>query len=227
MEWCSQVSDTDRRSFILSYRTIRVSACIVSLILVLAAVPTVFAEEQVLIAYGGHNESIAPMWIGIARGFFRKYGLDVRLVQVRSGAMIMSALASRDISVGWPAVTSVLNAASGGLRISFVASPTRKIIRNLMVRKEIKSLDDLRGKVLGVQSIGGGNWLQTMIVLDALGVDPNKYGLKTRIIGDETAITQALLSEIIDAAVLPYSFSEVLKRSGFRSLADAADLNAP
>ena len=47
------------------------------------------------------------------------------------------------------------------------------------MRKDIDSLAALREKIVGVQSIGGGFWLQTMIVLDRLGVDPDKNGLSS------------------------------------------------
>jgi len=226
-EWRPQVSDTDRRSFILSYKTIRVSACIVCLILSLAAIPAVLAEEQVLIAYAGHNEAVAPMWVGIEKGLFKKYGLEVRMLQVRSGPLIMATLASGSVGVVWPASSSVLSVAAGGLKVSCVASPNNNIPRELVVRKETKSFEELRGRVIGVQSIGGGFWLQTMIVLDNIGLDPEKYQLRMRVIGDTATITQALISGNIDAAVLPYSFSGLAKRAGFHSLADTGKLKIP
>ena len=93
-----------------------------------------------------------------------------------------------------------------------------------MTRKEIKSLEELRGKTFGVQSIGGGFWLQTMLLLDHLNIDADKYQLKIRVMGDTATITQALITGQVDAAVLPYSFSEVAKRAGYHSLADAGEL---
>jgi ABC-type nitrate/sulfonate/bicarbonate transport system substrate-binding protein len=95
------------------------------------------------------------------------------------------------------------------------------------VRKEIKSLDELRGRVFGVQSIGGGFWLNTMLALENLGLDPEKYHLSMRIVGDVPTVTQALMAGNIDAAVLPYSFGDVAKRAGFRSLADTGKLKFP
>jgi len=211
----------------LSYKTIRVSACIVCLILSLAAIPAVLAEEQVLIAYGGHNETVVPMWVGIQKGFFKKYSLEVKMVQVRSGQMIMSTLAAGSVQAVWPAPSSVLNAASGGMKISCVASGSNRIPRELVVQKEIKSVEDLRGKVFGVQSIGGGMWLRAMIVLENLGVDADKYQLKMRVIGDDAMVIQALITGNVDAAILPYGFSGLAKRAGLRSLADTAELKAP
>ena len=45
------------------------------------------------------------------------------------------------------------------------------------MRKGIESTEDLRGKSFGVQSIGGGAWLSTMVALDALGLDPDKLNV--------------------------------------------------
>jgi ABC-type nitrate/sulfonate/bicarbonate transport system substrate-binding protein len=71
-----------------------------------------------------------------------------------------------------------------------------------------------------VQSIGGGFWLSTMVALDGLGLDPEKYKLNMRVLGDTTTVTQALASGNVDAAVIPYSFADMAKRAGARSLAD-------
>lgn len=179
---------------------------------------SVQAEEKMLVAYGGHSESVANMWVGIEKGLFKKYGVDVRMLQVRSGPLIMATLASGDVHVIWTAPSSVLSAVSGGLKLSCVASTTNNLPRELVVRKEIKSLNDLRGKVFGVQSLGGGLWLQTMVVLEQLGIDPDAYQLRVRVIGDIPTVTQALLSGNVDAAVLPYSFADMARRAGLHSL---------
>ncbi len=185
------------------------------------------AEEQVLIAYAGQNETVAPMWVGIEKGLFKKYGLDAKMLQVRSGPVIMSALASGSVKCIWPASSSALSAASGGLNVSCAACSFDKIPRELVVRKEIKSFDDLRGKVFGVQSIGGGFWLQTVIPLERLGLDPDRDQLRMRVIGDTATVTQALIAKMIDAAMLPYSFSNQAKREGLHSLADIGKLKFP
>ncbi len=89
-----------------------------------------------------------------------------------------------------------------------------------MVRKEIDSLAALRGKSLGVQSIGGGFWLQAMMVLDGVGVDPDKFGMKLRVIGEEPTIVQALLAGNIDASVFTLPSAAVAKRSGMRGIGE-------
>jgi ABC-type nitrate/sulfonate/bicarbonate transport system substrate-binding protein len=185
------------------------------------------AQETFRVSYGGYNETAAPMWVGIEKGFFKKYGIDASMIQVRNGALSVATLVAKEVEAVYPAQSTILSTVSGGVRLGCIASAINKIPRALIVRKEIKSLEDLRGKSVGVQSIGGGFWLQTMIILDHLGVDPDKFALKLRVIGDAPVIAQALLAGNIDVAAMTYGLSEGLLKAGFRSLADAADLKAP
>jgi ABC-type nitrate/sulfonate/bicarbonate transport system substrate-binding protein len=185
------------------------------------------SPAPILIAYAGQNETVGPMWVGIEKGTFKKYGLDVRMVQMRNGSLSMATLSSGQVQYNYGSPGNALSAAVGGMKIHCVASAVHKIPRELVARKEIRTLEDLRGKTFGVQSIGGGFWLQTMIALDQIGIDPEKYDLKMRILGDTATVTQALGAGGVDATVIPYSFSEAAKRAGANVLADIGKLNFP
>jgi len=143
----------------------------VFLMVKLAMLSAPHAQDKLLISYGGHNETVGPMWVAVDKGIFKRYSLDVNMLQVRNGQISLTALMAGDVQAFWPAISSVISGVSGGAKIGCVASPFNKISRELIVRKEIESLAALREKIFGVQSIGGGFWLQTMIVLDRLGVD--------------------------------------------------------
>jgi ABC-type nitrate/sulfonate/bicarbonate transport system substrate-binding protein len=196
---------------------------LVSLVLAFLSVGprAVNAAVPLLIAYGGHNETMAPIWVGIAKGLFRKHGADPRALQTRSGPIMMATLASGGASLVWAAPGSAMNSSIGGMKLTCFAAGNNAMPRELVARKGIESIEDLRGKTFGVQSIGGGFWLSTMVALDALGLDPDKHKLNMRVIGDTTTVTQALISGNVDAAVLPYSFADIAKRAGARALADA------
>ncbi len=209
------------------YRKSWTFTALIFLLLNFSLLPTPQAQEKILMSYGGFNETVGPMWVSVDKGFFKKYGLDVSMLQVRNGQVSLTALMSGDVQAFWPAISSVLSGVSGGAKIGCIASPFNRIARELIVRKEIDSLAALREKVVGVQSIGGGFWLQTMIVLERLGVDPDKNGLKLRVIGDEPTILQALLASNIDAAVITIASAGIAKRAGLRSLANTAELKVP
>jgi len=205
-------------------------AFLLSIIFTMVALPSVASAQTlppILVAYAGQNETVGPMWVGIEKGTFKRYGLDVRLVQLRNGSLSMATLSSGQVQYNYGSPGNALSAAAGGMKIHCVASPVQRIPRELVARKEIQTIEDLRGKTFGVQSIGGGFWLQTMIALDQLGIDPEKYDLKMRILGDTATVTQALGSGGVDATVIPYSFSEAAKRAGANVLADIGKLNFP
>ena len=79
------------------------------------------ASGELLVAYGGHNETMAPMWVGVDRGLFRKRGVDPRVLQTRSGPIMMATLASGGAPLVWAAPTSAISAALGGMKLSCFA----------------------------------------------------------------------------------------------------------
>lgn len=145
----------------------RLTNVIVSLArtLIMAGIFATPASAQTLetfrVSYGGYNETATPMWVGIDKGIFRKYAIDASMIQVRSGALSVAALIAKEVDAVWPAQSTILSTVFGGVKLGCIASPINKIPRLLVVRKDIATIEDLRGKVVGVQSIGGGFWLQT------------------------------------------------------------------
>ncbi|MEX0805937.1 MAG: ABC transporter substrate-binding protein [Candidatus Binatia bacterium] len=137
----------------------RLSLAPIFIVAILLPSAKIRAAGPLLIAYGGHNETMAPLWVGIETGLFRKHGVDPRVLQTRAGPIMMATLASGGAPLVWAAPTSALSASLGGMKLGCFAVGNDRIPRELNVRKGIESMDDLRGKTFGVQSIGGGFWL--------------------------------------------------------------------
>jgi len=110
---------------------------IVFLIAHIAMFSAAQAQDKLLISYGGHNETVGPMWVAVDRGLFKKYGLEVNMLQVRNGQVSLTAVMSGDVQAFWPAVSSVLSGVSGGAKLGCIAHPFNKISRELIVRKDI------------------------------------------------------------------------------------------
>ena len=70
----------------------------ISLFLNLATLSAPQAQEKMLMSYGGFNETVGPMWVAVDKGFFKKYGLDVSMLQVRNGQVSLTALMSSHMS---------------------------------------------------------------------------------------------------------------------------------
>jgi ABC-type nitrate/sulfonate/bicarbonate transport system substrate-binding protein len=183
-----------------------------------------YADDIVHMSYGGHNETIGPYWVAVDKALYQKHGIDARLLQVRNAQISLTALVSGEVPIFLPSIANVLSGVSAGAKLGCVAFPIKGVSRELVVRKEIDSLAALRGKSIGVQSIGGGFWLQTMMLLDAAGVDPDKLAMKMRVIGEEATIVQALVAGNVDAAVVTLPSAAVAKRGGMRMLVNSAEL---
>ena len=190
-------------------------------LLVHAAAPLV----KVLVTTGSASEREGALYVAQDQGFFRRYGVDLTLVQARNGPVGMAALSSGESFMHWGSVSGAnLGAISEGADLVFVAGFINRLTGVFAANPKIKSPTDLRGKSLGVNSLSGGTWIFTMLTLDHWGLSPERDQIRMRGLGDSSIISQALLAGNIDAAYLSYSFAKVVENKGFRVLADLQKL---
>jgi len=201
------------------------------LILTLSSVAPSFAAQpltKVIMTTGSFSEREAAMYVAEDYGFFRRYGLDLTFVQVRSGPVGMAALASGESQFHEGSATgAVLGSAAEGTDLVFVAGMINKLIGDIMALPTIKSPADLKGKMIGVTSASGGSWMFTTLALEYWGIDAKRDGISFRILGNEAVRSQALMNDAIAATHLGYTFAGPLKARGFTNLADLADLPIP
>ena len=202
---------------------------IVALLLGTIGASYVHAATQTVISYASFNERTAGiLLVAEDQGFFRKQDLDARLVYVRAGNVALSALAAGESQFYFGSGTGVtLGAVAGGLDGVFVAGLVNRLTGTFVVHPQIKTPADLKGRNIGVQSIGGGIWMITMLVLDHWGIEPKRDGMNLRIIGDEAVLAQALATNVIEGSYFGYTLGSILKRQGFNVLADLASLKIP
>jgi len=181
----------------------------------------------VRIAYGAFNEKILALWIGVEQGFFRKHGVNVELITIRTGDQTVAALASGDVQIAFTIPGSVLNAFVGGIDVAFFGGIVNRADGDFVVAPTIRRAEDLRGKRLGVQSIGGGVWSLSMLALEHLKLEPTRDKVTVLVLGDQSVLTQAMAAGRIDAAYLGYTFSALLKQKGFPVLLDIGKAPIP
>ena len=183
---------------------------------------------KVVMTTGSLSEREGVVYVAQDQGLFRKYGIDLSFVQVRNGPVGMSALTSGETQFHWGSVSGAnLGAISEGADLVFVAGFINKLTGNFMANPKIKSPAELKGKSLGVNSLSGGGWIFTMLVLDYWGLAPERDKIQFRTLGDQAVITQGLMNGTVDAAFVGYTFGKILQSKGFRLLADAEKLPIP
>ena len=183
---------------------------------------------RVVITPAGFSEREGLLVVARNQGFFRKRNLDAQLVLMPNAPTAFSALSAGEshFYFGTASGTS-LGAILNGLDGVFVAGFINKLVGAFAVGKDIRTPNDLKGKQIGVASLGGGNWMYTMIAFDHWGIDPKRDNITFRIIGNTGVRAQSIASGIIAGSMLGYTFATNLRRDGYPILADVADLNIP
>lgn len=205
------------------------SSLLALVLLLVLPLPRLAAAELPLvrIAHGAFSEKIGIMWVGAEQGIFRKHGVNVEVINIRSGPQTMAALASGDIQVAYTIPGSVVSAATGGFDVAFFAGLVNKADGDFIASPNIRSAADLKGKRIGVQSIGGGVWSMAMLAIEHLGLEPNRDKMTVMIIGDSPVLAQSLESGGIEATYLNYTHSRSLKDKGFPVLLDLGKAPIP
>ena len=208
------------------------SVIVVGLFFLCAPATVTFAASpaaRVVLVYSSLNErGSGALLVARDQGFFRKHELDAHLIYVRSGAVALSALSAGEAQLYFGSATgSTLGAMAGGLDAVFVAGLVNKLNGTFVVTPTIQSPADLKGKNIGIQSVGGGIWMIVLLVLDHWGLDTKRDGINLRVLGDESVLAQALVTGAIDATYAGHTYGGMLKRQGFRVLADLSKLGIP
>ena len=197
---------------------------VVALVLQVSAAP---AAAKIAISFAGMNPRQTPLWIAQEQGFFAKHGVDADVVYIRTGPIQVAAVSTGATQIAYAGAASTLGAVGSGTDLRAIASFTNKLTYALMARPEIKKAEDLRGRRLGVQAIGGSVWMGAVLGLEYLGLDARRDNINILSIGDQTVAAQALEAGTIDATPLDGVFSRKLKQKGFSVVAELADTKIP
>ena len=168
-----------------SRRGLRQSLSAIFFLLAIFHAPTAEAAlflQKVVIVFAGFNERSGALFVAKDMRFFEEQGLDIQIVQVRNGQVAVAAMASNEAQFYTVSATgSSLGAMAAGLDLVFIAGIVNKLDGDFVASPGIKTPSDLKGKLLGVQSIGGGVWTFTMLALDHWGLclSGTKYSLES------------------------------------------------
>jgi NitT/TauT family transport system substrate-binding protein len=211
------------RSFGLSWRS--QSRMIIAMALIFLLGPNGLrganAQETVSIGIAGENFSFLPFRIAQERGFYRKHKLNVQHVRIPGANVAISALLSGNLDYGTHYQVTMLWGAKGlGTRAIF--STASRQLFSFVVQPTIHSVHDLKGKMLGIPSIGSLGHKITLRVLRKLGIDPEK-DVRMLAVGGDANRSQQLRAKQIDATMVNPPLSIMLRKEGFNLLLQAGD----
>lgn len=176
--------------------------------------------KKVSFAVGSISLAEIPFNVAKLKGFYREEGLDVDIILIR-GALGVQALVGGSVDYS-SSSGSVIAAGVRGLGVRLLMILSSKPQFDLVARPEIRSVQQLKGKTIGISSRGGAVDLLTQLILTQNGITPHKEATLV-VIGSQEEMMISLKSGLIAAALLTAPRHLMLYREGFTQVAYAGD----
>ena len=181
--------------------------------------PASAALRTIRIAMPGQPYIVA-FQVAKSRGYYLQENLDVELIQMPVGVGVNATVAG---NVEFAAMGSALfSAILGGAPLKIVMSSFRRPLFQVYAKPEIRDLSQLKGKKIGVPAIGTAGHSMLVEVLRKHGQDAGR-DFSMLGLGLTETLLQALLSGVIDAAILSPPYAFVAEDTGYRKVISFID----
>ena len=164
---------------------------------------------------------MVPLEFGINRGYFKRHGLDVQLITVRQSDVIIAATVNGDLNFMDIIPTAIL-ASVRALPIRTIAVVLKSAPYVLVGQPNLRSPGELKGKRIGVSSVGGMSAYLVREIIARSGLNPDR-DVTFLAIGGTAARSAALFGGTIDAALVVAPDNYPLERKGYQRLLLASD----
>jgi ABC-type nitrate/sulfonate/bicarbonate transport system substrate-binding protein len=190
------------------------------------AAGSVFGAEKttklapVRIGYVSRSILDMPFIIARDRGYFREEGLEPELIFMKAAQTIPAMLAN-GIDFGTATGTAVAAAVSG-VDVRVVFALTDKPSFDLLAHSSIATLQQMRGKKLGITAFGALAEILARQIFLANKIPPEQVTFLP--LGTSDVLYVALKAGTIDATMLQIPQTFLAQDEGFRKLAAGADV---
>jgi NitT/TauT family transport system substrate-binding protein len=180
------------------------------------------------VCYSAASGAQSVTWYAQENKLFEKYGLDVNLVYINGGSKSATALITKEMDFCSMAGDGVVNANLAGEDLVIIASFFNTYPGSIMVKPEIKTPIDLKGKTIANHNkFGGVTDNITRLTLNRLQLKPDQ-DVKLLPVGDqgERLLSMEATPEIVGTLII-VPFTLKAEEQGYQELVDIASLNLP
>jgi ABC-type nitrate/sulfonate/bicarbonate transport system substrate-binding protein len=155
---------------------------------------------------------------------WRKHGIEVRTIYLSSGTLMAQTLSSGDIGIAGFDTPAMLSLALAGNSLKVIAVPINRLEPLFVVRSNIKTPADLKGKKITISRFGSGSDIMTRVALRYWKLDPDK-DVSFFQSGNTPTRTAALIGGYMDAALVSSTgVAKIVATGCCRVLADLSEL---
>jgi NitT/TauT family transport system substrate-binding protein len=189
----------------------------------LAAAPSAsHAETALNMAVVSRTVFYLPAWIAEKNGFFTAEGLAVTMKVYDGSDQIFLDLRANAQQIAVASTESVIAEAYKGGSVKIIAGNSQRPPHFIIVQPEIKTLADLKGKLMGVVSMHEGTTFFVPDIAKKAGLSAGD--IKVEAAGGSPARARLLKDRKIDAGMQPYPLSYEAEAIGLNNLGPVADI---
>lgn len=184
------------------------------------------AQERMRIAWAGATPSNTPIWVADQKGFFKKNGLQAEVINISASTIVIQALLTGELDLIIAPSATLVTSRLAGADTVMVSTNLPLFIDHIVSLGEISTVEQLKGKIGGVNRLGTTSDMTLRLALRRLGVDPEK---ETKIIatGENPQRLAALSRNITQFTLLGEPLVKEAEKMGFRDLFDIGTLKIP
>lgn len=190
------------------------------ILLVLPNISLGQTREKVRVALGSVSVSSSLFPIAQQVGIFPKYGIDMEPIYFGGGMNSIAAVTSNSVQFLAAGATATVSARLGGADIVILSVQSNKVEYSVFVAPEIKTVQDLKGKIVTGTRPGASADSALRLYLKKNGLEPDKDVIFISVAESQQGRMNALMRGTVSGTVLAPPFSNMAKQSGFRELAD-------
>jgi NitT/TauT family transport system substrate-binding protein len=179
---------------------------------------SVLHADKLRVAFPLLGVALSPSWVTFEKRIWRKHGLDVELILLSGGGQMVPALVSGSVQVLLASDVAVTQAIAQGMNLTKLGVTTNSLGASLLTHPGIQSIQDLKGKVLGITRGRDAAYFRLAKILRDNGIDPNDQVKFLPIAGSPMARLNLLKAGVIQGTVVSPPLDLLGIREGLRVL---------
>lgn len=166
----------------------------------IAAPGTAFAQAKLTVAMPTSPPNVVhmPIHIAIDLGLFKNAGVTIETVALDGGVKTYRAMVAAQADIASASGPFSIVGLSKGAPTKLILANSPKLEASMIVRDNVKTMADLKGKRIGIQQPGGFADVLSRGVLRAAKVDPKEVNF----VSIATEDVPALVANQVDTAIL-------------------------
>lgn len=160
-------------------------------------------------------------------GIYEKYGLQAQVVVFNDDGGVLQAMLSSQADMAQVGVAGIINTVLTDTPAKTIAVQKTKVVDGLFCGKDIKTAADVKGKTVGVSSLGSTAHGSALLALEALKLKDTDVTFQT--VGGQSTRLAALKSGAIGCAPISIDQAKELNAIGINTVIDLSksDLQYP